>query len=785
MLVRKRDGRLQEFSSDKILESIKEAALAVEGKDNDIQNRQNQINSMIRDLVSIGIDPDEAELQAEEEFDSELEDGIYTEYNEEEAIEVLNIVTDAIDALDMDILDTSVIQELVEKALMSTDHKKTAKEYIIKGNNRSRVREMNTSLMKSYEDLTFGNSKSVEKKRENANIDGDSAMGTMLKYGSEGAKKFNLLYLISPDIAEAHSKGDIHLHDLDFFSLTETCVCSDTKLIVKYVPTNDIRVVRADFFDKYLNNLPDDSVVKLSDFQILSYTGFTNLINCVRHSSIGKNIVRVSTNNSYINVTDNHKISISNNGMHDVKVSELKTGYKTIGPIYQNTANQRYINLIDLFGKNENIIIYNWADVVEYIRQSGHWDDFCSQFGYTGRDSNLRYGKNKANLKEYIERVRNRGYNIDESSLKLDYKRTRGEESINAVLELTTELGSYIGYMISEGSVTIHKSAKQDSPEKKACFTNSDSDLINDFNRCTRSIFNNAVIRDRVTNGVLSGTTLSGYLTYELFHGPFGIKNSTGDIRLAEWIYSANSDFFNGFIGALIDGDGYVQKDGYRIGYATASVQLATDLKMLLAINGIRCNTRIDKNKGTIANFGDKQSIRKYDTYHLEITHDRIKLANVRSKKVRDLLNINSTYTDEQNCITNIAEINYSGYVYDFETADNHFFANGILVHNCCQIDLEKLFNGGFNTGHGFLREPGEIRSYGALACIAIQSDQNDQHGGQSIPNFDHYMAPGVAKSFVKNIYKIIDIKYPECSDEALANTDKQGKLSNEDIKRT
>ena len=74
------------------------------------------------------------------------------------------------------------------------------------------------------------------------------------------------------------------------------------------------------------------------------------------------------------------------------------------------------------------------------------------------------------------------------------------------------------------------------------------------------------------------------------------------------------------------------------------------------------------------------------------------------------------------------------------------------LTTTCCQIDLNKLFTNGFSTGHGFLREPNDIMSYSALACIAIQSNQNDQHGGQSIPNFDYDMAKGVAKTY-KNIY--------------------------------
>ena len=79
---------------------------------------------------------------------------------------------------------------------------------------------------------------------------------------------------------------------------------------------------------------------------------------------------------------------------------------------------------------------------------------------------------------------------------------------------------------------------------------------------------------------------------------------------------------------------------------------------------------------------------------------------------------------------------------------DLDFWAMGTTT--CTQIDLHKLFKNGFSTGHGHLREPKDIMSYGALAAIAIQSNQNDQHGWQSIPAFDFYMTPGVLKTFKK-----------------------------------
>lgn len=69
----------------------------------------------------------------------------------------------------------------------------------------------------------------------------------------------------------------------------------------------------------------------------------------------------------------------------------------------------------------------------------------------------------------------------------------------------------------------------------------------------------------------------------------------------------------------------------------------------------------------------------------------------------------------------------------------------------CTQIELRKLFRGGFNTGHGYLREPKSIGSYAALAAIAIQSNQNDQHGGQSIIDFDYAMAEGVKLTYTRH----------------------------------
>ena len=115
------------------------------------------------------------------------------------------------------------IQDAVEKVLIENGHARTAKEYILYRAERTRIREMNTRLMKKYEDLTFKAAKDNDMKRENANINADTAMGTMLKYGSEGSKQFYQMFVLKPEHAKAHAEGDIHIHDLDFYTLTTTC----------------------------------------------------------------------------------------------------------------------------------------------------------------------------------------------------------------------------------------------------------------------------------------------------------------------------------------------------------------------------------------------------------------------------------------------------------------------------------------------------------------------------------------------------------------------------------
>ena len=109
-----------------------------------------------------------------------------------------------------------LIQDAVERQLMNHGLSATAKAYILYRANRTRAREANTSLIRTIEEITHTDARKSDMKRDNANIDGNTAMGSMLQIGSAGAKAYNEMYLLRPEHAKAYREGDIHIHDFDF-----------------------------------------------------------------------------------------------------------------------------------------------------------------------------------------------------------------------------------------------------------------------------------------------------------------------------------------------------------------------------------------------------------------------------------------------------------------------------------------------------------------------------------------------------------------------------------------
>lgn len=145
----------------------------------------------------------------------------YEAFSEEELDQITRDVVSHFDASDTPGVEE--IQDVVEETLMLAEKVQTAKAYILYRQERQQLRMSSADLMSLFKDITFASSADVDLKRENANVDGDTAMGMMLKYGSEASKYFVDHFILPQDMAEGHRAGDIHIHDKDFYMLTETC----------------------------------------------------------------------------------------------------------------------------------------------------------------------------------------------------------------------------------------------------------------------------------------------------------------------------------------------------------------------------------------------------------------------------------------------------------------------------------------------------------------------------------------------------------------------------------
>lgn len=125
------------------------------------------------------------------------------------------------------------IQDNVESVLIAEGFEEVAKSYIIYRAQRTQKREMNNTLMQKMHELTFSDAKDSDEKRENANVNGDTPMGIMLKYGSTAAKEYDKLYVLEEEASKAHESGDIHIHDMDFYTMTTTCTQIDLEKLFK------------------------------------------------------------------------------------------------------------------------------------------------------------------------------------------------------------------------------------------------------------------------------------------------------------------------------------------------------------------------------------------------------------------------------------------------------------------------------------------------------------------------------------------------------------------------
>lgn len=215
LMVRKRDGRVEPYDRNKLCLSLTAAALAVV---ND-EFRDDSAREGILSVLGVGnSDDDDTQAMVREAYTrSTIGDELY------DAIELVTELVETDLEESKEIIPTSELSERVHAALVEAGQGALLREYVMRASSRERAIEGAGALMKAVRELTFTNSQHSNAKRDNANVNGETAMGTMLQYGSAASKTFALNNLIAKHIADEHVMGGIHIHDMEFYPLTLTC----------------------------------------------------------------------------------------------------------------------------------------------------------------------------------------------------------------------------------------------------------------------------------------------------------------------------------------------------------------------------------------------------------------------------------------------------------------------------------------------------------------------------------------------------------------------------------
>ena len=610
------------------------------------------------------------------------------------------------------------IQDIVEQELMKHGFYEIAKKYIKYRQKHADRRAAQQHLMESYRDIFFADSVDVDMKRDNANINTDASMGIMLKLGAEGAKHFVDNYVLDEEFRAADKENWIHIHDKDFSLITFNCMPRNTKLVFRNY-SGQTKFIDFGYFDPFFEKEQQEVIdVRHCKFMIAEDGGFVPI----------RKLMRRRENDSIYKLTLESGIQIEATREHIFKVlgepgeglkqtSELVVGDELpLAKPAKDLPKLQELNLISLFGPTDEIMIAN-PEAIRQTLQGAEKSEFYFRLKRVSKRTETALYARYISLKEYFA-VRE-WLNFDEHQLKLACN--KGRNPIPAILPANADLGKFIGYIFTEGYVD----------EKGSClhFANRDERLLDDFRACASRLFPEASFG--FSPEEKSGTAhchmlrIFGKILVKLFRGVLAVKHHSHDLLLGDWAVYANKDFLSGFLAAELDGDGSVYEN-YAASVTTASQALAAQIQYIMGLNGLQVSLGKGDVAGSLVQAVGAESVRNYDTYKASFRGSNFDaLLDFVGDKCYKLLGRQKSglrHARHDGRIIKIEKLPYNDYVYDFETESHYFNANGVLVHNCCQIDLLKLFHGGFSTGHGFLREPNSIRAYASLACIAIRA---------------------------------------------------------------
>lgn len=654
--IKKRDGKIDDFNPFRITNAIWKAAQAVGGKDH---RRATELTEKVLETI-----------------EKELKPG--------------------------QIPTVEQVQDTVEKVLIEEGHAKTAKAYILYRHQHHDIREIG-GLLKDIDVVDGYLSMMDWKVNENSNM--SYSLQGLNVYATENIiSHYWLNKIYPPEIGEAHSKGDFHVHDLGTLGAytyygRETVIAKISGAI-QIISFQDL-YEKLNLYEKLLSKKDDAHAKYPDDVQVLDKNGWTNVTRVVKKAkNKSMHFIKNEGGRSVI-VTEDHPMVLG---------SEV---FKQAKQINKTTDKLLTVDVKDLL-KNESLFFKKEINIAEELIRNGI-TDFCVE-GITYEE-----------FLTYNNTIPDNAI-ISMSSNPYDLLNT---------LRLTEDLGYFVGFYIVKGSIKPHQvSIKQnDTPKNKP--------IIDRLKKAAYELGCRPSIKseDGHTTLQITNSTFSNYVIDTIFD----LKDKSKEKRLPADILQYNKEFVQGAIAGIIDADESINTAQTSIILKNTSRSLLEQISIVLNLQGFTVQDQNLERVGSTQTHNQRLLMKHYPLYGISIGPLEHLIPSVKCQSA--CLSKKSCQVEGsswQKVLSNQQTEILDEYIYDITTESHTLVVNGMWNHNCVGWDLQDILMKGFKGVSGKI-ESKPAKHFGtALMQIVnyLYTLQGEAAGAQALSNFDTLLAP-------------------------------------------
>ena len=664
---------------------------------------------------------------------------------EEDLNKVVESVSAYANALDK--VSVTLLHELVISALSGNGFKEVSNSY-------AEYRYYKTQYAKTFEKLRQDADDVLRLgDRENANFDSSlvSTKGSLIK-GYLTKSLYKQFYLSKQEKALTE-RGDIYIHDMRDMILG--CVnCTSMSTWVTIRKNGVISTLQMKDLQKLLD--VEEGVFAISKgIQILSRNGWAHLEGIsVRKLRDNEPLYKIHIKNGLeLKVTEGHRIPVlQDDGTEVVKlVKELNVGDKMLTMDGAEIGdNFEILNLCDFVDPDQTFVggMVALKRYFEYAYKGKTLRAYCQENNIEC-DKNLR----TMHVREFnkLRKLIQIPYDV---YVQLTLSRKGAGAKVPVHLTVTDELARLFGYVFADGCV------QKPNPARgcyQVTFSSTHNDLLEDCVYCAQKAFPDVnVIRRKASSTSTTpceAVTLCNAVVWDLFKCKQGAYN----ITVPDFIMHGTDSIKYNFLAAAMDCDGNYSDT--RIVYTTVAPKYAEQMVLLWQSLGYTPTITKDHAKGSIYKAKQRVGVRNYDTYYVGLSKYEeqkrfIEMTQGIRKKPSSLKERAIVSSTPTKILRIEKEFPEDEYVYDLQTSDSWFIANGYVVHNCCLFDIKEVLDGGFEMSNVHYTEPKTVLSalqvIGDITLVATAQ----QFGGFTLAELDKTLLKYVKKSYNANYYR-------------------------------